>query len=244
VRINQLPLGLADLEAIVPAAPDLILLPKVERAAEVEQVDRKIGEIQAALRIDRPLYLMPILETALGVENAFPVASASPRVVALTLGLEDLTADLGVVKTRLGAESLYARSRVVNAARAASIQAIDSVYGDVDDLEGLASWCAGSRGLGFSGLGCVHPRQIPAIHAAFAPSTAEIERASRIVHAFAEAEAAGLSVVSLGSKMIDPPVVARAAQLIERAQAMGLLNAANDPDVPQPPATAETEGPR
>ena len=232
VRINQLPLGLKDLEEIVPAAPDLILLPKVEQAAEVDLVDRKINELQAALGTDRTIHLMPILETALGVENAFLVASASPRVVALTLGLEDLTADLGVVKTRKGEETLYARCRVVNAARAVSIAAIDSVFGDIDDLDGLAAWCANSRGLGFSGLGCVHPRQIPTIHRAFAPAEQEIERARKIVLAFQAAEAAGLGVVSLGSKMIDPPVVLRALQVLERARAMGLVDDSDNPETP------------
>jgi citrate lyase subunit beta/citryl-CoA lyase len=174
----------------------------------------------------RPLWLMPILESALGIENAFAIATASPRVAALTIGLEDYTADLGVVKTREGAETQYARLRLVNAARAAGLQAIDSVYGDVADLEGLTAWAARARGLGFEGMGCVHPRQIQVIHAAFAPSAAEIDRALRVEAAFRDAQAKGLGVVSLGSKMIDPPVVERARKLVERARRMGLVPAA------------------
>jgi citrate lyase subunit beta / citryl-CoA lyase len=127
-----------------------------------------------------------------------------------------------VVKTPEGAETLYARQRLVNAAKAVRIQAIDSVYGDIDDLDGLRAWGLRSRAMGFEGMGCVHPRQIPVIHEAFAPTPGEIAKAERIVAAFDEAKAKGLGVVSLGSKMIDPPVVARAVKLVKQAQEMGL----------------------
>jgi citrate lyase subunit beta / citryl-CoA lyase len=145
-------------------------------------------------------------------------------VVALTIGLEDYTADVGVVKTREGAESLWARLRLVNAARAAGVQAIDSVYGDVQDDDGLRAWCGAARAMGFTGMGCVHPRQIRIIHEAFRPAADELEKANRIVAAFEDAQARGLGVVSLGSKMIDPPVVLRARRLVEHARALGLLN--------------------
>jgi citrate lyase subunit beta/citryl-CoA lyase len=223
VRINQLPLGLEDLDEIVPESPDLILIPKVESSEQMIQADRRIAEIKSNYGITRPIWLMPILESALGIEDAFSIAKASPQIVALTIGLEDYTADLAVVKTLVGSESLYARQRVVNAARAAGVQAIDSVFGDVGDLEGLRAWALNSRALGFEGMGCVHPTQIPVIHQAFAPSAAEIERARKIVAAYDEAQEKGLGVVSLGSKMIDPPVVQRALKLMARAKAMGLV---------------------
>ncbi len=222
VRINQLPLGLRDLDEIVPESPDLILIPKVEHPEQVVEVGRRAKEIQADYGIKRPIWLMPILESAIGVENAFAIAAASDQIVALTIGLEDYTADLGVVKTLGGAESLYARQRLVNAAHAAHLQAIDSVFGDVGDLEGLRAWGMNSRGMGFEGMGCVHPVQIPIIHEAFAPTTSEIEKAERIVAAYKDAHEKGLGVVSLGSKMIDPPVVERALKLVGRAKAMGL----------------------
>lgn len=218
VRINQLPLGLDDLDAIVPERPDLILIPKTERAEQVLEVERRIAEIreaQLAPADSPPIWLMPIIESALGVENAFTIATASPNIVALTIGLEDYTADLGVVKTREGTESLWARQRLVNAARAAGVQAIDSVYGDVDDEGGLMAWGVAARAMGFTGMGCVHPRQIRVIHAAFRPSADELEKAERIVAAFRDAEARGQGVVSLGSKMIDAPVVLRALRLVE-----------------------------
>ncbi len=224
VRINQIPLGLSDLDEIVPESPDLILLPKVENPDQVIEASRRIAEIKADYGITRPVWLMPILESALGIENAFAIAKTGEQIVALTIGLEDYTADLGVVKTLSGAESLYARQRVVNTAHAAAVQAIDSVFGDVADMDGLRAWGVNSRAMGFEGMGCLHPLQIAVIHEAFAPSPVEIERAQKIVAAYHEATEKGLGVVSLGSKMIDPPVVQRALKLMARAQAMGLTS--------------------
>lgn len=223
VRINQLPLGLEDLAEVIPEAPDLILIPKVEHPGQVSQVDHMIDELKVRHQIQRPIWLMPILESGQGIENAAAIAAASENVVALSIGLEDYTADLGVVKTSEGRESLYARTRLVNAARASGLQAIDSVYADVGDIEGLKHWAENSRALGFEGMGCIHPAQIPVIHSAFAPSKSEIERAQKIVAAFEEATQRGIGVVSLGSKMIDPPVVQRAVKLVARAKLMGLV---------------------
>lgn len=221
VRINQLPLGLEDLVEVIPEAPDLILIPKVEIPEQVVEVADTIAKLKTKHGISRPIWIMPILESALGIENAFAIAKASPNVCALTIGLEDYTSDLGVAKTSEGRESLYARMRVVNAAKAAGIQAIDSVFGDVGDPYGLRRWGENSRALGFEGMGCIHPSQIRIIHEAFAPADAEIEKALKIVAAFEEAQQRGLGVVSLGSKMIDPPVVERAKKLVARARQMG-----------------------
>ena len=232
VRINQLPLGLRDLEEIVPQSPDLILMPKVEMPQQVSDIVGAIDSIVERSQVSRPIWLMPILESALGIENAFAIAMASDRVVALTIGLEDYTADLGVPKTAGGAESLYARMRVVNAAHAARVQAIDSVYGDVGDSDGLLHWAQGSRAMGFEGMGCVHPIQIGILHRAFAPTASELERALRIVSAYDEAQARGLGVVSLGSKMIDAPVVQRALKVVARARQMESIS-------DQPPAAGE-----
>jgi len=222
VRINQLPLGYEDLEEVVPEAPDVVLIPKAEHPEQILAIEERVMQIAARCKLDRPIWLMCILESALGIENALAIASASERMVAMSIGLEDYTADLGVVKTADGRESIYARTRLVNAAHAAHIQASDSVYGDVGDLEGLGRWAESACALGFEGMGCVHPLQVPVIHRAFAPSQAEIEKALKIVAAFEEAQQRGLGVVSLGSKMIDPPVVQRALKLVERARRMGL----------------------
>jgi citrate lyase subunit beta/citryl-CoA lyase len=222
VRINQLPLGFEDLTEVVPQHPELILIPKVERPDQVREVDAIVSEALGSS--ERPLWLMPILESALGIENAFDIARSSDRVAALTIGLEDYSADIGVPRSAEGIESNYARRRTINAAKAARVQAIDSVYSDVDNVEGLESWCLASRQIGFEGMGCLHPRQIEIIHAAYQPTEPEIEKALRIVAAFERAEAEGLAVVSLGSKMIDPPVVKQAQRLVEQARELGLIS--------------------
>lgn len=223
VRINPGDTGMVDLEAVIPQQPDLILIPKCEHAEEVLAVDGRIGQILDKYNLKHTVWLMPILETALAIENAFAIADASPRVAAVTIGLEDYTADLGVQRTREGTESLYARMALVNAAKAAGVQAIDSVFSDVADEEGLRANTEESRRLGFEGKGCIHPRQIDVIHAALAPGESEIQRARQIVAAFDRASAEGLGVVSLGTKMIDPPVVKRAQHTVDLAVQLGLL---------------------
>jgi citrate lyase subunit beta/citryl-CoA lyase len=223
VRINQLPAGLEDLEYIVPHHLNLVLLPKCESAQQVQEVDQKITEILAEHKLDYTIYIMPIIESALGVVNAFEIASASKRVSSLAIGLEDYTADLGAPRTKEGRETYFARNQLVNAARAAGIQAIDSVFSDVGDMEGLRDVVLESKSLGFDGMGCIHPRQIKVIHEAFAPTETEIDKAKRVVLAFDEATAKGLGVVSLGTKMIDPPVVKRAQKTIDLAISTGLL---------------------
>lgn len=223
VRINQGERGLADLDFVVPHYVNVILVPKCEDADYLSQIDQKVQAIKKAKGLDYPVYLMPIIESAKGVLMAYEIATASPNVVALAIGLEDYTADLGTQRTQEGSESFFARSMLVNAARAAGIQAIDSVFSDVADQEGLRRTVLESKALGFEGMGCIHPRQVPVIHDAFAPTDAEIEKAQKIVSAFIEAGQKGLGVVALGSKMIDPPVVKRAQKTIAMAIDAGRL---------------------
>lgn len=223
VRINQGALGIEDIKAVVPQNVHVLLIPKVENAQQVEEVDRKAREVAAECGRREPVFLMPILESGLGILNALSIACASENNVALAIGLEDYTADIGTQRTKGDRESFFARSTVVNAARAAGLQPIDTVFSDVDDMEGLRESVLEAKALGFDGKGCIHPRQIRTIHEAFAPSQVEIEKAKKIVLAFDEARAKGLGVVSLGSKMIDPPVVKRALRTVDLAMAMGLL---------------------
>lgn len=223
VRINQGETGLNDLDFVVPHHVNLILIPKCESAEDVNRVNEKIQKLRKQHQIDHQIWLMPIIESALGVIKAFEIASACEQVAALAIGLEDYTADLGTLRTHEGNESLFARSMVVNAAKAAHIQAIDSVFSDVSDMEALAENVKRSKNLGFDGMGCIHPRQIKVIHENFAPEPKEIEKAQKIVEAFEIAQKEGLGVVSLGSKMIDAPVVKRALRTIELAKSMGLI---------------------
>ena len=223
VRINQGDMGILDLQYIVPHNVHLILVPKCESAEYIVKLENEIDSISSKLNIDTIIFLMPILESALGIENAFEIAKSSTNIVAMAIGLEDYTADLGVQRTVGGDESLYARMRLVNAAKAAVIQPIDSVFSDVSDMEALKDTVMRSKAMGFEGMGCIHPRQIQVIKKAFAPTEGEIEKASKIVLAFREADKQGLGVVALGSKMIDPPVVIRALKTIRLAEELGLL---------------------
>lgn len=225
VRINQGDMGLEDLEWIVPHNVHLILIPKVESPEQVKAVEKKICEIRNRIELkqhqseeyyipDR-IFLMPIIESAKGALFAYDIAIASENNVALAIGLEDYTADIGVERTNEGKESFWLRSVVVNAARAVGIQPIDTVFSNIDDDEGLRASVKEARALGFDGKGCIHPRQIRIVHEAFAPEPKELEKALKIVEAWKDAQAKGLGVVSLGSKMIDPPVVKRALRIVE-----------------------------
>jgi citrate lyase subunit beta/citryl-CoA lyase len=217
VRINQLPKGLDDLKYIVANNVNVILIPKCESAKQIHQLEKEVEKIKKLHKVQNEIFFMPIIESALGVIKAFEIASASKSNCALAIGLEDYTADIGTQRTNEGSESIFARQMLVNAARAAGIQAIDTVFSDVADMEALKQSVLEAKSLGFEGKGCIHPRQIKVVHDAFAPTIEEIEKAKKIVLAFEEAEKKGLGVVSLGSKMIDPPVVKRALKIINLA---------------------------
>ncbi len=215
VRINQGERGLTDLESVIPHNVNMVLIPKCESAGTVKDVENKIQEIKNRHKLANPVHLMPIIETALGVEMSFEIARSSESIAAMAIGLEDLTADMGVSRTKEGKESLYARTRLINAAKAAGIQPIDSVFSDVDDMDALLQNVVISKALGFEGMGCIHPRQIAIIRQGFAPSSDEIEKSIKIVLAFEDARNKGQGVVALGSKMIDLPVVSRAQKIID-----------------------------
>lgn len=223
VRINQLPKGLEDLEYIVPNNVHVILIPKAESSEQIKSVEEKVNQLKSKHKIKNEIYFMPIIESALGVEKAFEIASASKNNCSLAVGLEDYTADLGTQRSNEGTESFMARSRVVNAAKAAGIQAIDTVFSDVNDMTALEQSVIEARQLGFEGKGCIHPRQIDVINKAFLPTEDEIEKAKKIVLAFEEAKSKGLGVVSLGSKMIDAPIVKRAERTVNLAMFYKLI---------------------
>ncbi len=232
VRINQGRRGLEDLGFVIPHNVNLIIIPKCESADNVRAVDAEITLLKKRHNLNNDVFLMPVIESAAGIEHSFEIASSSANIVAIAIGLEDYTADLGVPRTLEGNESLYARTRLVVAARAAGIQPIDSVFSDVGDMEALRQNVKVSKGLGFEGMGCIHPRQIAVIREGFAPGNEEIERSVRIVMAFRLAESQGLGVVALGTKMIDPPVVARAMKTLDLAVRLGLLPADRADNIP------------
>ena len=224
VRINQGQKGIEDLKYIIPHNVNVVLIPKCELPEQVVETILEIRRIKVERKIKNEVYVMPIIESAKGIIHAYEIASASPNICSLAIGLEDYTADIGTQRTPEGKESFFARSMIINAAKAAGIQAIDTVFSDVTNMEGLKESVIEAKSLGFEGKGCIHPRQIQVVHEAFAPTLDEIDKAKKIVLAFKDAEKKGLGVVALGSKMIDAPVVKRAQKTIELAVLYKLLN--------------------
>jgi citrate lyase subunit beta/citryl-CoA lyase len=224
VRINPLsgPWGAADLAELALVLPQAILLPKCEGPEMVRDLSCELDCIEAAAGgARRRTRILPILESARGVLAAAAIASASDRLAALCFGAEDFAADIGVQRTAAGTESLVARQSVVLAAKAASIQALDSVFPDTGDQEGFAAYCAAARAMGFDGVGVIHPQQIAVANCAFSPTAEEIEEARAIVAALAVAEAAGSGVASQEGKMIDAPVALRARRIVDVADRKG-----------------------
>lgn len=224
IRVNPLETDFCrkDLETAVPLTPAFIMPTKVGSAEEVERLGAMIAEIEEAHGL--PLgstSLMPLLETAKGIENAYAIACA-PRVRALLLGAEDYTADLHAIRSKESGEIAYARGRVLNAARAAGIEAIDTPFTDVNDPDGLRADAAHARALGFTGKASISPRHVEDINAAFSPSEAEVRYAQEVLLTIEEGRRLGKGAVSLRGKMIDKPIVDRAKQTLETARLLGM----------------------
>ena len=225
VRINSIdtPYWKQDIDTIAPEKPDLILLPKTGSAQDVLEADAYLTEKEDALGLPRnTIGLMPLIETALGVENAYAIASATKRVQAMLLGAEDLTADLQCKRTKEGREIEYARTRLVVAAKAAGIAVYDTPFTDVNDDEGILTDARLAKALGFSGKAAISPRHVDVINQVFSPTQKEIDYAYEVMDAIALAASQGRGVIALHGKMIDAPIVARARQTIAMAEALGL----------------------
>ena len=225
VRINSIdtPYWQADVDAILPEKPALILLPKTGSREDVLQADAYITKVEETLGLEsNTVGLMPLIETALGVENAFAIATASKRVKALFLGAEDLTADLQCKRTKEGREIEYARTRLVVAARAAGIDVYDTPFTDVNDDEGIWKDAAYAKALGFTGKSSISPRHVEVINQVFSPTQKEVDYAYEVMDAIALAKQQGKGAIALHGKMIDAPIVARAQRTIDMAQALGM----------------------
>ncbi|MBQ1945785.1 MAG: CoA ester lyase [Clostridia bacterium] len=225
VRINAIdtPFWQKDLDAIIPQKPAMIMPPKVSCAQDVLAVDAYISRLEEKLGLEKnTVALIPLIETALGVENAFAIASATKRVKAIFLGGEDLTADLHCKRTKEGNEINYARCRMVCAARAAGIEVYDTPFTDVNDDEGIYTDAQYAKSLGFTGKSAISPRHVNAINEVFSPSQKDIDYAYEVMEAIRVAKEQGKGAVALRGKMIDAPIVARAQQTIAMAEALGL----------------------
>ena len=225
VRINSIDTEYwrDDLEAIIPLKPDFIMPPKSGCAEDIKKIDAYITGIEEKCGMDKGgVKLIPLIETALGVENAFNIATASKRVAALFLGGEDLTADLRCKRTKSGNEINYARTRLVCAARAAGIDVYDTPFTDVNDDEGIIADAEYAKSLGFSGKAAIAPRHVRAINEVFSPSLKDIRYAQDVFEAIRLGKEQGKGAVSLRGKMIDKPIVERARQTLEAAKQLGL----------------------
>jgi len=220
VRVNHLstPFGLADLEAIVPLQPSAIRYPKTESADEVAELLQIIEKIEDRHGLPHnKMTLHAMIETAMGVQNVFDIASKFERVDAITIGGQDLTADMNIVYTPDGAGIDFARKRIVMAAKASHIDVIDTVFPDVNDEEGLRRETEYSKKIGFTGKAVINPRQIEIIHDVYTPTEEEIRKAYRIVKEFKINSAAGIGVFAIDGKMIDAPIVTRAEYILRLA---------------------------
>jgi len=221
IRINSLdPNGFwkLDLSELISLKPDFILPPKVNSADDIHEISEFIEKLEQKHGIEPgSTGFIPLIETALGVENAYKIAASSPRVKAIFLGAEDLTADLGCARTAEGDEIFYARSRIVTAARAAGIMAVDTPFTDINDEEGIFVDATLAKSLGFSGKASISPRHVKVINGVFSPTAAEIDYAHEVLDAIERAKAQGKGAISLYGKMIDKPIVIRAEKVLEMA---------------------------
>ena len=225
VRINSLDtVGKLDIEAMVLAGIDVIRLPKTENAQDILDVEEEIKKVEE--ENDIPVgttKMMAAIESAGGVLNAREIAQSSDRLVGIAIGAEDYVTSMKTTRSPEGIELLFARSQILHAAREAGIAAIDTVYSDVDNEEGLRAEVEHIKQLGFDGKSVINPRQIPVVNSVYAPTEAEIQNAKEVIWAIEEAESKGSGVIALDGQMIDKPIVERAERVIALAKAMNLI---------------------
>jgi len=225
VRINPLDTeyGPLDVDVIARVKPDTLMIPKANEEG-IKLVDKMLDRIETEVGyLPGSIKLIALIETAIGLENVYNVILASKRVVAVLLGAEDLTSDLGIERTKEGQEIFYARNKVANACRALKVDSIDTPFTDTFDDEGLAKDTAKAKSLGLTGKSAINPRQIEIIHSVFAPTEAELKHAMRVLDAMEEAEKEGKGVCSLDGKMIDAPIINRANCTIDQCVRLGLI---------------------
>lgn len=225
VRINPLStdFGYEDLKEIARVKPDSIMVPKAAED-DIKEVDEILSKIEAVENFEKEsIKLIPLVETAYGLENVYNIIKASPRVDGILLGAEDLTNDFGIKRTKEGEEIFYARCRVSTACRAARVDAIDTPFTDLNDEDAFIKDITKAKSIGMTGKAAINPRQIDTIHKVFAPTAAEIEHARRVMEAQDAAEREGKGVFSLDGKMVDAPVIARAKYTLNLASLAGLI---------------------
>lgn len=226
VRINSLDtVGAQDIEAVVLAGVDVIRLPKTETAQDIIDVDEIITKVEKENGIEvGTTNMMAAIESAEGVLNAPQIATASNRLIGIALGAEDYVTNMKTKRYPDGQELLFARNMILHSARMAGIAAIDTVYSDVDNVEGFRNEVTLIKQLGFDGKSVINPRQIPIVNEVYAPTAKEIQNAKEVIWGIREAEAKGSGVISVNGKMVDKPIVDRANRVIALAKAAKLIS--------------------
>ena len=226
VRVNPLntPYGKKDVEAVVKAGVHVIRMPKTETADEIRELEAEIIKVETELGCVGRTQIMAAIESTLGVINAYDIATASKRMMGIALGAEDYSANLKTQRTPEGMELLLARQTIVVAARAAGIDALDTVYSNLNDMETFRKEVELIKSLGFDGKSIINPRQIEVVNEVFAPKEKEIQKSLTILAAIKEAEQRGSGVIAVNGKMVDRPVVIRAQRTIDLAIASGIIN--------------------
>lgn len=224
VRINELSSGgRQDIEAMILGGINVIRLPKTETADDIRAVDDAIESVEKHYQIPvGTTKMMAAIESAEGVLNAREIATASNRMIGIALGAEDYVTSQKTRRYPDGQELFFARNYILHAARAAGIAAIDTVYSDVDNEDGLRQEASLIKQLGFDGKSVINPRQIPIINAIYAPTQAEIQNAKEVLAAIEEAESKGSGVIAINGKMVDKPIVERAYRVLAMAKAANM----------------------
>ena len=217
----------ADLEAVVRPGLEGLVCPKVDTAEEVRKVDAILNEKEPQNNLAKGrVKLLIAVESPRGLLNAPAIAAASPRIVGIIFGAEDFGREIGLPTVREGEarDLIYARSAIVIAAASAHVQAVDGVWVDLNDSQGLLDFAKQSRQLGFSGMSCIHPSQVDAINKTFSPMAEEIDYCQKVLQAFEEANARGDGSIAFGGQLIDRPIIERARRTLDMAKSLGMIN--------------------
>ena len=220
VRINDMssPYCFDDLNTVAKEAPDAIVIPKADERSLItadmylDSAEKKHGFESGSIK------LIPLIETAYGITHALSILSCSKRINGVILGMEDLSKDLWIVRTKYGTEARFARDTLVCCAKTCDIDVIDTPYTDIHDLDGLKYDATEARKIGFTGKTCIHPKHAEVINVAFSPTQDEIDAAKRLLAAFKKSLAAGKGACMIDGKMVDKPVAERAETLLKKAE--------------------------
>jgi len=228
VRVNMVGSErfIEDIKAVVRPGIEGLVVPKVDSIAQVRIVEDELGRAELSHHMSGgSVKLLIAIETPIGLFNAYPIAACSPRIVGLLFGAEDFTREMNLPMRREGeaVDLIYARSAVATAAAAAQVQAVDGVWVDINDMDGLRRFARQARRLGMSAISIIHPNQIQEANAAFTPAQEDIDYAREVLNAFEAARAAGHGAIAFRGQLLDYPIVERARQTVALAKTLGVV---------------------